>query len=281
MLAGCGERAAPPLPAATPALWQVADDDTRIVLLGAVHALPGDLDWLTGRVADLAESADELVLEISPNEPPDQAGRAFATLAVRPPAPILARVPATLRDELGELARQADQPIVALDHMDDWAVAVLLSSAAAGRAGITRANGVEARLTERFRSTGRPVGGLESSAGQFGLLDALPAASQRAYLLRVLRAEAEGRDPLPRAIAAWRRGDADALGRLVNAELADNPPLRQALVTRRNRAWADWVQRRLDRPGVVLMAVGAGHLAGADSLQVMLAAKGLTVRRVQ
>ena len=250
-------------------------------MLGALHALPDGVDWMNGRVADLAETADELVLEIPPDVSPEEQGRAFARLAVRPPAPVLDRVPPALRDELREAAAEAGQPLGALDHMDDWAVAVLLSGAAINRSGMDRANGVEGVLTDRFRRTGRPVGGLETAAGQFAIFDALPAASQRAYLIDMLEDEADGHDPLPQAVADWRRGDADALGRLVNAELAGNPALRDALLVRRNRAWAEWIARRLERPGTVLLAVGAGHLAGADSLQAMLAAKGLTVRRVQ
>jgi uncharacterized protein len=50
---------------------------------------------------------------------------------------------------------------------------------------------------------------------------------------------------------------------------------------RRNAAWAEWVDRRMDQPGTVLVAVGAGHLAGEDSVQRMLADRGLQATRVQ
>jgi uncharacterized protein YbaP (TraB family) len=53
------------------------------------------------------------------------------------------------------------------------------------------------------------------------------------------------------------------------------------LLRARNAAWADWLAKRLDQPGSVLVAVGAGHLAGGLSVQTMLAAKGLKVERVQ
>ncbi|MDE2042577.1 MAG: TraB/GumN family protein, partial [Alphaproteobacteria bacterium] len=36
-----------------------------------------------------------------------------------------------------------------------------------------------------------------------------------------------------------------------------------------------------DRPGVTFMAVGAGHLAGRDSVIAMLRAKGVRVTRIQ
>jgi hypothetical protein len=46
-------------------------------------------------------------------------------------------------------------------------------------------------------------------------------------------------------------------------------------------AWAQWLARRLEKPGTVMVAVGAGHLAGRDSVQAMLKAKGLKATRVQ
>ena len=45
------------VPAATvapqgPALWKVADEDTTIYLFGTVHALPKDVEWFRGPIAE-------------------------------------------------------------------------------------------------------------------------------------------------------------------------------------------------------------------------------------
>ena len=279
LLTGC--RADPPPPAAGPALWEVADEDTTVLMLGTLHALPDGVRWLHGPLADAAGGADELVLEIPPGSDGRDSAAAFQTLALRAPDPIRARVPAALRDELKASADAAGLTMVQLDHMDDWAAAVLLSGASATAAGLKRSNGVEEVLTRAFQRTGRPVSGLETPAVQFALFDRLPPASQRRYLADVLRDGGSENARLAGAVDDWASGDAAALGRLVNGELAGNPPLRAALLVRRNEAWAEWVRGRLDRPGIVLLAVGAGHLAGADSLQSKLAALGLTVRRIQ
>ena len=78
----------------------------------------------------------------------------------------------------------------------------------------------------------------------------------------------------------WGEGDADGLARLMNADEAD-AGLTEALVTRRNQAWAKWIAERLRQPGTVFMAVGAGHLAGPGSVQDQLAAAGLKSERLQ
>ena len=52
------------------------------------------------------------------------------------------------------------------------------------------------------------------------------------------------------------------------------------LLDNRNRAWAGWLEERLAEPGTLLVAVGAGHLAGENSLHAMLAKRGLATQRL-
>ena len=60
-----------------------------------------------------------------------------------------------------------------------------------------------------------------------------------------------------------------------------SPELRKALFTDRNARWAEWIDVRLDKPGTVFTAVGAGHLGGKDSVQDFLAKKGIKAERVK
>ena len=52
-------------------------------------------------------------------------------------------------------------------------------------------------------------------------------------------------------------------------------------MARRNANWAEWLAKRLEEPGTVMVAVGAGHLAGKGSVQELLKAKGLKTTSVQ
>ena len=81
-------------------------------------------------------------------------------------------------------------------------------------------------------------------------------------------------------VAEWKRGNPDKLADLIN-EQEDDPALMEALLVNRNRIWADWIKARMDKPGTVFIAVGAGHLAGRDSVQDFLTAKGFAITRVQ
>ena len=53
------------------------------------------------------------------------------------------------------------------------------------------------------------------------------------------------------------------------------------LLVDRNRNWAQWIKQRMTKPGTVFIAVGAGHLAGPDSVQAQLAKLGLKAERVR
>ena len=61
---------------------------------------------------------------------------------------------------------------------------------------------------------------------------------------------------------------------------ARSPETYKVLFNERNGRWAQWIARRLQQPGVVFVAVGAGHLAGKDSVQQKLSRYGIRTARV-
>ena len=80
---------------------------------------------------------------------------------------------------------------------------------------------------------------------------------------------------------SWSRGDVKGIAVTFNRDLADSPELRQSLLTDRNANWAKWIEQRLGQPGTIMVAVGAGHLAGKDSVLAKLKHDGIEVRRLQ
>jgi uncharacterized protein YbaP (TraB family) len=82
-------------------------------------------------------------------------------------------------------------------------------------------------------------------------------------------------------LASWSKGDVKAISVSFNRELSVSPALKEALLQRRNANWSRWVERRMASPGSVMVAVGAGHLAGPGSLVAMLKNEGYRVRRIQ
>ncbi len=260
-------------------MWLIADDDTQIYMLGAMHALPRGTDWDGGKVAEAVGSADELVMELSPEELAE-AGSVFQSLAPRTaPLAMEKRLPPPAL--AGYRALEASGGDFGGDALDDWAVMVLMGQRVAQNAALDSSGGVETRLTQRFEEAGKPIRGLETAREQLTFFETLDPATQRTLLTRAAENSADAVKEVGTLTAAWGRGDVAALEKVINEDVDAVPAARKAIITDRNRRWSAWVQKRLEQPGTVLMAVGAGHLVGPDGVPAMLEAEGLKVRRVQ
>lgn len=266
---------------AGPALWKVADEDTTIYLFGTVHALPENIDWFRGPIASALESSGTLVTEVPSGFEQDP--------ALQQTIMGLAMLPAdeSLRDQLDPEQRASyeaamtslDLPVGAFDRFEPWFAGVNLAMLPLLKAGYTPGSGVEKVVEGRAPAT-VTRDALETADFQLGVLDSLPRQSQVDFLIATTDMIDEVVPMMNQLLTEWVEGDTDQLGELMNANLAD-PVLAEALLYSRNRNWSDWIQQRLDTPGTVFMAVGAGHLAGTNSVQDYLAERGLTATRVQ
>jgi uncharacterized protein YbaP (TraB family) len=127
---------------------------------------------------------------------------------------------------------------------------------------------------------GKPTGALETPEFQLGIFDGMTEEAQVSFLMEAATGIDDTKPTLDRMVAEWAKGDADQLAAIMNEGMTD-PAVADALLYSRNRNWADWINTRLDTPGSVFIAVGAGHLAGGNSVQDYLAQKGITVTRVK
>lgn len=256
---------------ADPALWVVSDEDTTIYLFGTVHVLKDRTRWFDEGVREAFDASDEVVMEIARPDP--AAISALATqLGARggPPFPA----------EVDEAARSLGMPKGAIDRMEPWLAALTLSRLAVGKAGYGAAAGVEATLHDAAEDAGKRVVALETARSQLMLFDTLPGAAQTAMLEATVRELPQVPERTARFVHAWGAGDAETVGVEMNRAMEAAPEIAQALIARRNLRWAEWVVQRMEQPGTVFMAVGAGHLAGKGSVQALLKERGVTVERV-
>ena len=269
--------------AAKPAMWKLSDKDTTIYLFGTIHLLPKGTEWRTAKFNQAATSASDLVVETVIDEAnPASAAAEMMKLAVSPNLPpLLDRVPADKRAALTSVAAKSGVPMAVLDKLETWAGAFILIGVTFKELGLDPSSGVENSLKTEFATAKKPIGQLETNAEQFGFFDTLPEAAQRKFLESVLDDPAKSRAQFAEMLSVWTRGDVNAMGETFNRELADSPDLRENLLRKRNANWNIWLQRRLATPGTTMVAVGAGHLAGNDSVIAMLKKSGYKVKRVQ
>jgi len=258
-LAAAMPTTAPPAQAADePAMFVVRDADTTVYIFGTFHALDGQSNWFGDRVRNAFEQSNELVLEVVLPEGPAPIGQirpSFRGPTVTPSASFLA----TTRMAIN-----------------------------AGRTqGMQVGNGADMVLRQQAEAEGKIVEGLETLQLQLDMFNKMPATPAAAPATRASRG-ALGPDNQVRSLSkamsemqsAWQRGDQSVFVRLLDQLNGAAPDTYRMMFTERNERWADWIRARMQTPGTVFVAVGAGHLAGKDSLLVRLAERGIPSHRV-
>lgn len=265
---------------ASPALWKIADKDTTIYLFGTIHALPEGYQW-RGPVLERAfASADTLVIETLIDKDPSAIASLFPPPDPSLP-PITTRVPEKSQRPLAAMIAKAGLAAGQLDRMPTWQAAFMLMGAMMRDIGVDRSAGVEQTLDASFTAATKKIEGLETTSQQLGYFAALSEADQRELLASLVDGSGDAKTDFAKLIAAWSSGNEQELAKVVADDEDLTPHLREVLLERRNANWAKWLKARMDRPGTVLVAVGAGHLAGPLSVQAMLAKDGVKVTRVQ
>ncbi|HEX8842387.1 MAG TPA: TraB/GumN family protein [Sphingomicrobium sp.] len=274
---------APAVHIAHPALWAVSDADTTIYLFGTIHLLPSDYKWRTPKFDQAVAGSQQLVVETIVDENnPQEMMAALASLAFSPGLPPLVdRVPPAKRPALEAAMKKSGLPVQAFDKMETWAAAFMLLGNQFREMGLKNGEGVETVLRNAFKSQGKSIGELESNKEQLSFFDKLPEPAQRALLEGAIEDNKAMGSDFSQMLSAWARGDVNAIAKSFNRDLSSSPELKQALLERRNANWSHWVEQRMASPGAVMVAVGAGHLAGNGSLVDLLKRQGYKVRRLQ
>jgi uncharacterized protein len=267
--------------AAEPAMWVVRDHDSTIYLLGTVHLLRPEVRWRTARIDAALNSCADLTLELADGDGSTAAAGLVAQYGFDPAHPLSSRLTKTEQARLAQAAATLGLQPAQLEPMRPWLAGLSLSVAPILRAGYDRDAGVEKLLSTDAMRRGAPVRGLETTEQQVRVLATLPEAVQLDLLREALDDFEEAPTELDRMAAAWAAGDVATIDRLVNDEVRkDSPALYRAILADRNTDFARQIKAMLDdSAGPRCVAVGAGHLAGRDSVQARLRALGVAAER--
>jgi uncharacterized protein YbaP (TraB family) len=271
---------------AAPALWLVKNDHTQIYLFGTLHALGAKTVWRTPAYDQAYARAGVVWFEAAlDGADPAAVGDLVARYGVDPDRPLSQKLaPAAL----AQLRQETD--VARIDHYRPWVAALMLSMqpmlqhGASVESGpdltmihVARGGAKSVRVFETLEDQARIFAGLSEPAELLYLTDVIHERAQRPRLTIPLR-------PSPETLErAWLDGDLVRLGSgLVDGMRTENPGLYDALLKRRNRAWAEALAREMDQgSGVELVNVGALHMVGEDGLPALMKARGYEVVRVQ
>jgi uncharacterized protein YbaP (TraB family) len=242
--------AAPALVRATPALWEIRDSDTTIYLFGTFHTLDGHTVWFGDKVREAFDRSGELMLETIVPDP--------------------AAIQAAARNQVTEIAPDGTARLK--PFVDQTRLVVSQSRSA----GLSVENGADTVLRRVAEDVGKPVGGLERFEDQLGALANIPAPQSLSSQPSASAISVTVNDLL----SAWTTGNTGAFSTMLAGFEAKSPVAYRMLIADRNARWGQWIASRLEKPGTVFVAVGTGHLAGKDSVQHWLAARGIATTRV-
>lgn len=265
----------------SPAMWMVRDADTTIYMFGTVHVLRPGLNWLKGDVKAAFDGADELVLEVTEPDDPQAMQATVAKLANNPAGTDLrSTLPEAVRTKYESTLGTLKLPVQALDQYKPWFAAVTLTTLPLMMQGYDLNSGAEKVLTSFAKQQSKPIGQLETIEQQLGIFASLDNEKQIEFLNVSLDGVPEVTTQIDSMVDAWGKADLATLDKLLNEGFESYPGLYDALLTDRNSNWATWIKARMDKPGVVFMAVGTAHLVGKDSVQAQLAKVGIASTRV-
>lgn len=262
---------------AEPAMWVARDADSTIYLFGTFHALPAGMDWRSAKMEAAFASSDELWLEARLDD--DAAMQALIARHGLDHSTTLARKLSILeRRQLGEALKSLGLPWAAVQSFRPWFAAITLVQASMVKAGFDPAMGADRQLEAAALAAGKPVRALETVTQQIEIFARLGPEAELDMLRQTVAEIGEGAAYFDKLANLWLAGDADGIAAaIVDGVHAQSKPLYEALFLHRNSDWTDQIAAMMAGAGIHFIAVGAGHLVGADSLPAMLTARGIAV----
>ena len=253
-----------------------------MVLFPTVHALPDGIDWRSDALKGAIERAEEVWTEIGKTDDPSlqpEIQQLIATYGMSPDIPLSSRLSEQQNADLTAALEDLQVPPAAIEALQPWLAALMLTQADLARGGIVGERGVEAGLAEIFGD--RPVRNLETAAQQTRLLAEFSGDLQIDFLMSAVESIGTSADRLREISHEWAEGDLTGMETELLAEMrSDYPDIYAEVFTVRNQAWAKLLDEELRGAGTDFIAVGAGHLVGDDSVQKLLQEYGYAVRQI-
>lgn len=266
-------------PTPGPALWKVEGGKADLYLFGTFHLLPSNLEWKNKTISAAIEASSTLVTEADASEEADLGGL-IKKYAFNPEGK-------TLRSYFTEEeATTIDTAIAPFGLSVDgaakfkpWFVALQVGMTAMLNLGFAPDSGVESVLLLDAAQQPMSLAYLESAeAGILALADH-PDHLQAKMLLATVNDLGHIEEMMGQMIEAWSVGDVAIVAQLLNSSMAQTPELIEAVLYKRNRAWIAPLTELLESDSSYFVAVGAGHLAGDNSVIDLLDKAGYTLSR--
>jgi uncharacterized protein YbaP (TraB family) len=267
---------------AQPALWHMSDEDSDVYIFGTIHILPADLEWRSAEIDAAFASAQTVYFE-TPSDAEAQA--AMQPLIVQLGLNHDGRSLSSMLDDetnerLQRIAPSVGLPVAQLEIFRPWLAGLSVSVGYLMSQGQDPNSGVEQVLAAEAAAAGQTVAFFETPEQQLHFFADMSEDVQVNFLAQGLVdiESGEALSVLEQMDESWVSGDIDGLDELVNGGMkTEMPEVYQTIFVNRNNNWVLQIEEILDGSGTVFIAVGAGHLAGEDSVITQLRSRGYDI----
>jgi uncharacterized protein YbaP (TraB family) len=260
------------------ALWSLQGRTNTVYLLGSVHFLKQS-EPLPEAIDEAYGEAEALLMELDMDDlDPLEVQQLTLELGVLPPDQSLeSLLGSETYARVATKSRELGMDPTMLNRFRPWLAAMTLVQLHLMKLGLDPQSGIEQRLTARAGEDEKPIHGLETLRQQLSMLASLSEEHQREFLLYSVDDAERAAQEAEELIAAWRRGDTEALSKLLAEGFEQYPDLYRPLTVDRNRRWLPRIEELLQAKEDYLVVVGALHLVGEDSVIELLERKGYKV----
>ena len=261
-------------------LWKVEGPGASVAyLLGSLHLLTPEFYPLSADINKAFAASRTLVEELDLDEMNDPAQMMSAiSKAMLADGRTLDQVvaPSTFA-EVSKRAEKAGLPMIALQRMKPWLVAITLMGPTLQAAGFTAELGIDKHFFDRAKEAGLKRQALETLAYQLDRFDQLSPTLQEDMLISSMKDLDTQVGNVKELAQQWAAGDVKALEASLLESFEGSRELYDRLLVERNNNWVPHVETCLQQNAGCFIVVGAAHLVGPDGLPTLLAKKGYKV----
>ncbi len=265
---------------AHPVAWHVHTGHSEITLLGSLHMLPANMEWLTPDVLHSINHAEVFVFEV----PTDNVSRTTlnSLLDSRGALPagqsLRAQLPPESQSDFDSAIAAEHLSATVTDREKPWLASLQLTLADTMNRKYYPDAGVDYVVMSWANSHNRQVRYLETVNDQLAML--VPAQSEGDQLnefettLKQVQQDERELDPL---VDAWSNGDVARLNSMIERDFDGHPDTKKRLITDRNQEWTAKIEKMAGEWRNFFIVVGAAHLAGPDGVPALLRKDGFQV----
>jgi len=265
-------------------LFEVSGSKGNVYLFGTIHVGKPEYYPLDSTTTTAFTSSKVLAVEADVLNQQHAAQVVLEQALYRPPASIEHVVGPEVLSQVTPLLDRFQLPQQQAWLMKPWMLAMTLTLLDGQQAGYDPGYGVDIFLLGMAKGMKKPVVELESLESQFAMFEGFSQEEQQMFLEEAVKGieSGESKAQLSALADAWAAADRPKLTAALKMELEQQTPmfrkLYEKLLTQRNVAMADKIERLIRSGDQCFVAVGSFHLLGEGSVVSVLAKRGYQIK---